>query len=847
MVEWKVDGDPDPAKAALGEGKSKSIAGGLSFSPFDSGTASISGGGSFGDRKELLGIYDVNSDGLPDQIYRGGNDLPIVLYNHAHPGADPSQPLFSRDGPDLDGLTGLGSETQWSWNVGAQVGSPAGPGASASYSNLRTSAEKFFGDLDGDGYIDLINAAGPSLQSFPCGPRICFEEVDYRATGTIDPSQDTVLQGMSQDIGDRTILGDPVLRWVAPYDGTIELSGTVQKMRPGGLDGVTVELYRDQAQVAEVGIGPQDTAIASFPQPTTLTVAKGESFYVRVKTGADEGIDKDGVLRDLVAANLHAVYLNNNGGRDPTGRQVAVFDSSDDMRLAGSPPFVVAPTRGEMHFAAHVGGTTGADLRVCVQRFDPTTNPSASIDIGCEELHPHVVNVAGTVDIRHYQAATGALVEGDFHVEPGQVVVFRVESDLSFDPAAITIDPIGDAPLVAYTEVCVPNESGDFDCSTEPARLEEVELSTTYFGPYFPLLPDSSTLATPYVAKLNSLVSVSLANVTQGPYLYTIRSDRQGIVFQTSCSFATCGPVSDALVSVTAGESLTADYVSDQAGDPVARLWDVHAFYCSAELIRGRVPRLEHHVLERGNRLRPDLSDRRLPADRDPIGRAARRARAVGRQAATVARRHGTHGKPFRMAGSELGRIRAERRHARRRTRRISENARPAGGGGIFAGNYARLSSSSSVSFSVDTGGFFGASPSVSASWTKTTADVMDMNGDGLADVVSGSGTFLGAIAGDGVEAPGLKLRELRSRSGYDYGINFEGGVFHNTTAGGRTINMLLIAAQEGITSRADEHHRILRVRRASRRTSRSRSSSYRHCERRRPPACAPSLDSLGR
>src|SRR5204863_7954422 len=132
----------------------------------------------------------------------------------------------------------------------------------------------------------------------------------FNAVGAIDPRQDPLLEQYASEAGARLVTGDPVLRWVAPYDGVIDVDATVRKLRPGGSDGVSVGLYRQDDLLTGVTFGPSSGNEETLRPIGGMRVTAGESFYVVVSTGADDGVLPDGSLADEVAARVVLGYTS---------------------------------------------------------------------------------------------------------------------------------------------------------------------------------------------------------------------------------------------------------------------------------------------------------------------------------------------------------------------------------------------------------------------------------------------------------------------------------------------------------------------------------------------------------
>lgn len=344
---------------ALTKSTTKSWAGGLSVVLTDqtsqlSGTASIHG--SFGDRVENVGTYDFDGDGDVDQVYDDGSTLRLIANKPASTGQSfvvaPASAIAQQ-------LQELGVESHNSWGVDvsatAKLGDAFGVGGTAGFSNSTARAKKFFTDLDGDGYIDFLDAGGKSKRSYPCPSGICFEDITYNATTLIDPSKDAELNDAAEDINARAIPGAPVMQWVAPYTGNIKVNGMVGLVRPGTVDGISVGLFRNDEMLAGWSVANPSAPVWVS---TSLDVRAGDAMYLYVSTGANDGsaglVDEAQLLPlsplmfDFVSACTDATCTKAVAkieGKEPTGAGVFSFTSSQLRVVAFSPaPFACLTT-----------------------------------------------------------------------------------------------------------------------------------------------------------------------------------------------------------------------------------------------------------------------------------------------------------------------------------------------------------------------------------------------------------------------------------------------------------------------------------------------------------------------
>jgi len=833
-VEWSVHDDPAPDLAALSKGHSENFSGEIGGSYGAAGLKGKAGvTGAYGTRDELVGLYDMNNDGLVDQVFDTGDSLK-VLYNQTRPGITPASPLFAATPPQRALIDALGAEEHLDWGVetGGQLYVLEG---SIGFQSSVTRAKKFLTDLDGDGFIDVIKGDGEALFGAPCNPGLCFSPAPFGAITDIDPRLDPALNALEGSIRERLVNGDPVIQWIAPFSGKIAIAGTVQKPNAGGSDGVTVEAYHDDEIIGAALIIPAVTIPLDFPEPQTRDVEAGEAIYVRVKTGHDDGIASDGTLNDKVDVTLDVKYTEvclglvcGSGAladperwRDPTNRPIFAYSSSADFRVAGSPAPLVASATGRLVLLAKLVKTVSeADVRVCVQRFTPAST-DLTLDRPCSSSGPDVENVSGTTTLAATSETTTPLAL-PIDVLAGQFVIVRVESDLSFDPRHITFEPlIAETPLIAYSRVCVPNVSGGgMTCSTDPDVIKSVPLLTQTFGPFI-VVPDQLP-AVPFVSTRTDTLSVGTLLVPDsvpapdGPYVFAIRSNRSdGVRFIRDCVTATCfGAIAVPPLSVVEGESLTFEIVSDGFfGNSILTLRYSSGTITSVELVkRPLTPEPMQSRFAGGYRRwhavfwneEESFKPTQLIDDlRNPEHLLQARVDQIARTLFPAQPSFGgsviSGGAPAWIAPASAAYVSATTLHAAP-VGMLFGNQTPGGPSspgdlaGLYAKNYARQSTTNS--FYISQGvllpiGGFSFSINASASETKTTTDAIDMTGDGIADVVAPHDVIVGALGtSEGVHLAGFDVQnELRYRSSHQYGIGFgDSAVLPHTTSSGRTI-----------------------------------------------------------
>jgi RHS repeat-associated protein len=838
VEEWNIANDPEPAKAVLGKGFTKGGSYYVSLSAKVGGVGATAGANK-GDstRRELVGTYDMNGDGLADQVFNVDGEM-VVLYNRSRPGGvPPGEPMFSAEPGEATNLEELGieSNSDWGVNIGLEASLKGfNASAGAGFSSSTSKSRQFLTDLNGDGYTDMVRASGPSLLGQPCAGGIgtCFVPADFGAVGDIDPRNDPMLADLAADIKARTFTGDPVVRWVAPFSGMVAVSGTVQKARAGGQDGVGVEVYHQDDLLDGMTIGPSITTAFTFPAPQSIEVQAGEAIYLRLRTGEDDAVEPDGTLVDAVDARLDVVYTYActplgcadvpapDAVRDPTDRPVFAYATDLDFRVAGALTPLVVPARGRLDLHLNVVKRPSiADVRVCIQRFiSPPDDADLSLDRPCDANDAQVTNISGTVILPADSNTITPFALTSLPVQINQFFIVRAESDLSFDPADVFIEVQSpETPPAAYTEVCVPNQAGtDFECTSDPKILELVPLDTQRFRVFTSIADEPPAM--PYVATDAGMLEVesfpapiSIFGTDPEPFLIAARSNRRGILWMQDCTHVSCDlTINVPTLAVEAGESITFE-IATPSGDDGHSLTATLNGYLIAPI------RLTARKIGTSSAFRTSFSGgyRSLSAgiwnDREEFAPAQllhdlwefslqpeERQKQIARSMiAPEAFPHGaevTGNAPAWIAPNSHAFVSATMLHAAP----IGVVEQTGKRGGLFAADYLRISGTRS--FFLSAGAELKKIPvSVglqgSASRTDTTTDIVDMNGDGVADVLTPKGATLGAFTaettGYGRAAFNASGKPLRRREGHEYGLEFGGrAVIKKTRAGGLAISV---------------------------------------------------------
>jgi RHS repeat-associated protein len=407
-------------------------------------------------------MIDVNGDGLPDRVALGADGIARVQFNQGggrtiEPLLPPGDPGAGDRVPTLP-LTTLGRDSSSSTNKAFQAGAgipPASIWANVGVSSSWSESDQFLLDADGDGRVDVVTSGGILLNQprneqdlgFAWAPRAGLEEI------ATEPSADDADAGAIAD-STKEVPSSPVLEWMAPYQGTVDVSGSLAFARAltsaadPRWDGVRLTVYRadydwNQSKFVTTTLGSFDKKRAQLSQPTLVTlpgqqVYPGTRIVFVLSTLGDFPVDFTGPtpLEETTFMPVIAYRGADRAVVDATGAPTHVFDAARDFRLAGEPMGAVnVPVKGTIRVRSTVSKKASTDAVVlCIQKFAPDASlrsvrcgePAAGVEIVAQRTYAADATVPATV------------LEDVIAADGGAKLVFRVDSDLPVDPGAIT-------------------------------------------------------------------------------------------------------------------------------------------------------------------------------------------------------------------------------------------------------------------------------------------------------------------------------------------------------------------------------------------------------------------------
>lgn len=380
---WNTGAD-DVTAGLLGEGQASALSGNVTKSigghlylgfSLTTPTKQMSVGGKVGYNEStstgVLAFLDLNGDELPDKVFKTGNGFAFRLNQSGPTGTTEFGPTVA-----LPTLPAIAREKAKTTSVGPEA--YLGANVFANRATTMTTGSVYFSDANGDGLPDLV-ANGQVLfnhlnaQGVPTFTANSADTPVPVGSGAVDgtdliPNYDDLYQEQL----DAFPLHDTLRRWVAPYDGRIQIGGTVAlredtstaRSQYQTADGVRVAIQQNGNELWSARIGETDYTPKTPTGVDSLPVKAGDRIYFRVQSVLDGAYDQ-------VAWNPSIAYVGAPTDTDVNGLDPYRYGAANDFVLAGRSGVVVQmPITGTVRLSGDLTkrGTTTDDLTLVVSK-----------------------------------------------------------------------------------------------------------------------------------------------------------------------------------------------------------------------------------------------------------------------------------------------------------------------------------------------------------------------------------------------------------------------------------------------------------------------------------------------
>ncbi|BEL05797.1 hypothetical protein Q0Z83_039880 [Actinoplanes sichuanensis] len=366
----------------------------------------------------LLALTDVDGDNLPDKVFTRDGSV-VYRKNLSRPGG---AARFADEVTPLRNLPGIHGQRSNSSTVGVES-YLGGVAAQLDHVDTFTTTERYLADVNADGITDVVNGGNVLFGRIGAdgAPVYGLSSQTPAPIGSAPVDTEGLVGDLTAD-REREIdshpLVDTVRRWVAPYDGTVAITGDVTLVREQNqtADGVRVAVQHEDGELWSAVLNPGDHAA---PTTGAVAVQRGDRLYFRVQSRFDGTADR-------VTWDPRIAYTGVPATTDVNGLDPYTYSASDDFTVGGRAGNVLAPVTGTLHLSGNL-----------------TKSAATTDDVTAE------ITRAGQVVFSRTLAAadSGEIpVDLDIAVEKGQELTWRIRTDSPIDLSKLTW-----VPQAAYT------------------------------------------------------------------------------------------------------------------------------------------------------------------------------------------------------------------------------------------------------------------------------------------------------------------------------------------------------------------------------------------------------------
>jgi hypothetical protein len=372
------------------------------------GSYSYSSTGTYND----VVTMDITGNGLPDRVYR----KPDGYYY---------QPLVNQAGNiqylpseyKLEGLPSLGNSYSWGHSFGVEVDLPIGSGSvERSVPNTRT--RSYFTDVNGDGLPDFIDDGDIYFNFLSANGVPVFTQHNMTDTVWIPGAacEYTLLTGQVNpeifewidEFGYKDPYNRDVVRmWIAPYDGDIVINSKTQliidtseaRAKSVLVDGIRYSIQH-KGDVLKCQTIHKDTSIIYHDSIVVENITRGDVVYFRLESLENRFWDK-------VHWDPQVFYINNSYSdvNDYEGKPILSYQASSDF-LVYSKQLNAMPFQGSVRILGSIeSGALSDSLYIKIEHNNSTILSNAYPDnnpVNCAVNTTLIVNEGDIINITAY-------------------------------------------------------------------------------------------------------------------------------------------------------------------------------------------------------------------------------------------------------------------------------------------------------------------------------------------------------------------------------------------------------------------------------------------------------------
>jgi RHS repeat-associated protein len=309
--------------------------------------------------KDYSMFMDVNADGLPDRIFKDGDNIYFrkLQFNN-------NQLEFSPSTQQIIDLPSLGKSNNYAntWGIEGQILVIA---ASVGWTKTHNYNSSYFADVNADGYPDFLddgivyynatnNIASPSFiqESSATTQYLPGDTCNFIIrSGEVNDSVYTPFPG-GEDLN-YDYRRDAVRVWVAPYTGRIAINSSIRliedtsysRLQSHLVDGIVYNIQKSGTVLKREKLNPSDYSVHNWSQ-SYISISRGEKVYFRLQSQKDRKWDDVFWNPTIYYQEINSAAIDTNVV-DADGKKIALFQPSRDLLIYNKEIFQ-APYSGKV-------------------------------------------------------------------------------------------------------------------------------------------------------------------------------------------------------------------------------------------------------------------------------------------------------------------------------------------------------------------------------------------------------------------------------------------------------------------------------------------------------------------